>query len=373
MDNNIDACAQGGRAVNRASFGTALDLSGPIIDFSGNLDALTVDDGGVYSGLPVGTPFSGLIDDVSANGAITDETTLITFGCCIAAGGLSLDNDLVLSADKATLLNHLLGYPRFNHGDLVEGIDIEGDKTTLDAGRIEVGLCYIFDPGAFSDSNPGSYPFNPNDALLELFFIVEEDAVATEIYSVFGKIHSIETTFLAPGWSTADFHTVCTTPAKCAPTRAIEFHSLGNLYIEDTTDDESGQIDILKPEASSGYITSPVLASYGTTHKGVTGLDFDDPGRLCVSERSTDGDAGIIRKIDVPTRTLGRLVSMPMPRAMFSTAAERKPAGHGVNSSRMTRHWFVLKQVLIRSPQALLWIALATSLFRRQQGPICLC
>jgi hypothetical protein len=40
---------------------------------------------------------------------------------------------------------------------------------------------------------------------------------------------------------------------------------------------------------------------YGTIYKGVTGLDLDDLGNLYVSERSSDGDAGIIRKINVAT------------------------------------------------------------------------
>ena len=109
---------------------------------------------------------------------------------------------------------------------------------------------------------------------------------------------AIGVTFLAPGWTVSDFHTLST------PTRAIEFDSLGNLYIEDTTDDNSGIIEILKLDASSGYSTSSSFASYSTSYKGVTGLDFDGLGSLYVSERSIDGDAGIIREIDVATQTL---------------------------------------------------------------------
>jgi hypothetical protein len=109
---------------------------------------------------------------------------------------------------------------------------------------------------------------------------------------------AIGVTYLDSGWTSADFLTLTT------HSRAIEFDSAGNLYIEDTADDNSGQIQILKLDASSGYSTSSVYASYSTSYLGVNGLDFDDLGSLYVSERSTDGDAGIIREIDVSTQTL---------------------------------------------------------------------
>jgi len=110
--------------------------------------------------------------------------------------------------------------------------------------------------------------------------------------------NAVGVSFLAPGWTASDFHTLDT------PTRAIEFDSLGNIYIEDTTNDNSGVIEILKFDASSGYSTSSIFTSYITTYKGVTGLDFDDQGSLYVSERSRDGDTGIIREVDVATQML---------------------------------------------------------------------
>ena len=108
--------------------------------------------------------------------------------------------------------------------------------------------------------------------------------------------------YIAPGWTATDFHTLCTTPLVCTPTRAIEFDSLGNLYIEDVSDDGSGTIDILKLDVSSAYNTSSTFASYSTLYQGVTGLDMDELGNLYVSERSTGGDAGIIRKIEIVFR-----------------------------------------------------------------------
>lgn len=115
---------------------------------------------------------------------------------------------------------------------------------------------------------------------------------------------SYSVAYTAPGWSATDFHTLCTTPTSCTPTRSIEFDALGNLYIEDVTDDGLLQVDIIKLDATSGYSTSSIFASYTTAYLGVTGLDFDGLGNLYVSERSTDGDAGIIRKVDVATQTL---------------------------------------------------------------------
>ncbi len=111
--------------------------------------------------------------------------------------------------------------------------------------------------------------------------------------------------YATPGWTVSDFHTLCTItePIVCTPTRAIEFDSLGNLYIENTMDDESGFIDILKLDVSSGFSTLPsYFATYSTTYKGATGLDFDGLGSLYVSERSVGGDAGIIREIDVASK-----------------------------------------------------------------------
>ncbi len=80
------------------------------ISFSGQLDIVEEDSGGaVYSGVAIGTDFSGAIDDSTANGFISDGTTITSFGCCIAAGGLSVSNNETLNASDAALLNSLAG------------------------------------------------------------------------------------------------------------------------------------------------------------------------------------------------------------------------------------------------------------------------
>jgi len=126
---------------------------------------------------------------------------------------------------------------------------------------------------------------------------------------------AIGVTFLASGWTSSNFLDLSTlnTPYR---TRSIEFDTDGNLYIEDPTDDiqldSSRKIEILKLDASTGYNSSSIFAEYTTdsTSAGVTGLDFDDLGSLYVSERSIDGDAGVIREIDVATKALlGDLMS----------------------------------------------------------------
>jgi len=169
----------------------ALSLAA-LINFSGPLTVIDEDSGlAVYSGVPTGTIFSGAIDDASANGSITDGTTLTVFGCCIAAGGLGLSNDVELSADDADFLNAAAGEVIFSPGEFVDGVDIEGDALTLTNGRIEVGLSYILNAGAFDDTDPGNYPFDPADLRLALYFIVEEDSVGTDIYSAVGRVQVV--------------------------------------------------------------------------------------------------------------------------------------------------------------------------------------
>lgn len=158
------------------------------INFSGTLADVTDAGGATYSGVPVGTVFSGNIDDVTFNGSITDGTTETVFGCCIAAGGLGLTNDQVLTADDAASLNFLAGAPLFEADDVIDLVDIEGDTNTAGGGRIEVGLSYILDPGAFDSTDPSNYPFNPGDVLLTLFFIVEENSDDVEIYNAIGVV-----------------------------------------------------------------------------------------------------------------------------------------------------------------------------------------
>ncbi len=161
------------------------------INFSGTLDIVSDAGGAIYSAVPLGTTLSGSIDDVTGDVEITDGTTPTTIVCCSTPGVLTVTNDMMLSADDAALFNMFLGVPMFNAGDLVDGIDLEGDAPTATGGRIEVGLSYLFASDTFSDTGPGNYPFDPTKVLLSLFFIIEENSGGGEIYSSLGQLTAV--------------------------------------------------------------------------------------------------------------------------------------------------------------------------------------
>ena len=169
----------------------SINTNAAIIDFSGQLDIIDVDDGGIYSGATTSTNFSGNIDDGTANGEISDGSTVTPFGCCIAAGGFSITNNELLNADDAALLNTITGTSTFSAGDIIDIVDIEGDAVTAGGGRIEVGLNYILDGSAFANTDPGNYPFNPEDLILTLFFIVEEDVGGVTIFDAVGQADTV--------------------------------------------------------------------------------------------------------------------------------------------------------------------------------------
>ncbi|MBT8145388.1 MAG: hypothetical protein KJN90_00965, partial [Gammaproteobacteria bacterium] len=159
------------------------------IDFSGKLDLIVEDSGsGVYSGVPLGTLFTGSISPLTGGGEISDGNKSTTFSCCIAAGGLSIDNDESLDAETASLLNSLTGSSSFSAGQILDLVDIEGDVATAGGGRIEIGLSYILSSDAFDDNSLGNYPFDPSKVLLSVFFIVEEDDDGEDIYSAIGQL-----------------------------------------------------------------------------------------------------------------------------------------------------------------------------------------
>ena len=290
----------------------SLASSAETINFSGQLDVIDDSSGAVYSGATTSTNFSGNIDDVTANGSISDGATVTSFGCCIAAGGFSITNNEVLDASSAAFLNSIIGSSTFSAGDVVDTVDIEGDATTAGGGRIEVGLNYILDGNTFSNTDSSNYPFKQDDLLLALFFIVEEDINGDTIFDAVGQLDPVPppvATYLAPGWVATNFMSLE------IPTRAIAFDSSKNLYIENTGNDNSGRIEVLQLTAASGYQNLSGYASYSTNYKGATGLGFDRLGNLYIAERSVDGDAGIIRKIDVATQKMvGNVMSFASHR-----------------------------------------------------------
>lgn len=173
----------------------SLNAQASTINFNGQLDHIQLDEGGgVYSGVAIGTAFLGSIDDTDANGYISDGTTLTSFGCCLAAGGLNVTNDRILTEEDAAFLNGVLGSSQYSTGDRVDIVDIEGDSNTLSGGRIEIGLSYVFDSSAFSNDDLSNYPSNSDDVELALFFIFEENSSGQDIYSAAGQINPVPRT-----------------------------------------------------------------------------------------------------------------------------------------------------------------------------------
>ena len=166
----------------------ALNAHASVIFFSGQLDYIELDTGGIYSGTVIDTDFVGSIDDNDANGFISDGETYTSFGCCIAAGGLSVTNDMALTADDAAFLNEVAGSVQYSEGDVVDSINIEGDKFTSSGGRIEIGITYILSSDSFDNEDLSNYPVEQSEIDLALFFIFEEDDLGTDIYSAGGKI-----------------------------------------------------------------------------------------------------------------------------------------------------------------------------------------
>jgi hypothetical protein len=165
------------------------NIQASIINFNGDLDYIEFDKGGgIYSGVAIGTEFSGVIDDENANGSISDGTTITSFGCCIAAGGLTVENDVILTEEDASFLNTISGSSQFSNGDKIDAVNIEGDKITLSGGRVEIGLSYVLDSSAFPNNDLRNYPFNSDKVKLAMFFIFEEDAADQNIFSAGGKI-----------------------------------------------------------------------------------------------------------------------------------------------------------------------------------------
>lgn len=178
-------------AVSCALLFFSQSLLAAVINFSGALVFEDDSGGAIFSGSGIGTQFTGSIDDATFGGSISNGSTSVLFGCCIAAGGLSVSNDEVLNADEAALINSLLGMDVFSDGSMIDIIDIEGDTVTSGEGRIEVGLSYLFDSSTFADESLGNYPFDPNDVLLTVYFIFEEDVEGATLYDAIGVVTAV--------------------------------------------------------------------------------------------------------------------------------------------------------------------------------------
>ena len=158
-----------------------------IINFSGQLDLILEDSGGVYTGASLGTDFFGAVDDVTAIGFISDGTTLTAYTCCIDADGFDLVDNLILDAEFAAIINSLAG-TFFVAGDTIDIIGIDGDAFTCCGGRIQVNLQFVLDRDTFDNGSFDNYPPDWNHLLVAFFLIAEFDTAEELIYGAAGVL-----------------------------------------------------------------------------------------------------------------------------------------------------------------------------------------
>ena len=157
------------------------------ISFSGPLAVVNFDLGGaVYSGVPIGTNIFGAINRITLDGFVSDGTTLTSLSCCdiTPPRGVDVRNDFVLDAENAARLT-ALGGPSFVAGEIVDLIVIEGDSIA-GGGQVFFGLVYVLDPLAFDNESRDNYPPDPNDILIQFFFLDEEGDPGPDIYAASG-------------------------------------------------------------------------------------------------------------------------------------------------------------------------------------------
>ncbi len=193
------------------------------VNFSGQLSHIGEDIGGaVYSGVEIGTVFSGSINDETLNGFITDGATRTSFGCCASEeAGPTVTNNFVVSADDAAFVNAVTGTTDFVAGDTVDLIELEGVSDTSGGGYIYFTLIFIFDPLTFSNDNPGNYPQDPDDAITNLFIIDEESSLEMDIYDAAGVAENIS--FTDASFVTFDDHAINVAPSGIDDTANIQF------------------------------------------------------------------------------------------------------------------------------------------------------
>ncbi len=162
------------------------------VTFSGQLDDLLQDDGGaVYSGVPVGTDFSGAINHATLVGFISDGTTNTSLACCTdRPDGLIIENNNPLEAEDAAFVNLLTG-SSFVAGDFIDLIILESGAMTPGGGEILIQLAMVFDASTFSDNSLDNYPPDPGEILASIFFIEETDDQAELIYETLSVIDEI--------------------------------------------------------------------------------------------------------------------------------------------------------------------------------------
>lgn len=175
------------------------------LEFTGVVDLILAEEAAsIYAPLfPVGTSVAGRIDDPGGEGSIgpapTGPTSIsIPFTCCIFAGldegaadiGLELTDDETLDADFADTLNLLFGPGTFSAGQVVDIVDLEGDRA-VGSGRFEAGISLIFASDQYGASEVPDILGDFASVLGAVFFVAEFDSAEEEVFSAVGKLTSL--------------------------------------------------------------------------------------------------------------------------------------------------------------------------------------
>jgi len=176
---------------HRAFFNSIVVFEGPAdtnsISFQGQLSSVIEDNGSAtYSGVSIGSAFSGEFDPVTGFSSISDGTTVTSFSAYFENEGfVEVDNNFALDANVASFLNALQG-PNFVAGNVIDALGFDFEALTQNGGNIFLELVYILDPLALDDESKDNYPPNPDDTLIIYFAITEKDAEGEDIYGAVG-------------------------------------------------------------------------------------------------------------------------------------------------------------------------------------------
>jgi len=184
--------------------------SAAVINFSGQLDAVTDLGGARYSGSTLGQVFSGSFSygvesEASTDplfpgdydftsppygGLLTDGTTA-TSGSTTEPVQVTVDDNVVLDQDTAGLLNTLLG-TSLSAGNVVDIADIDTQFVSPTGEQIVFGLSFIsLDPTAWSGVDFANFPPESGNIDQAIFFITEQDASDNLLFEGFGKLDTV--------------------------------------------------------------------------------------------------------------------------------------------------------------------------------------
>jgi hypothetical protein len=271
------------------------------VEFTGQLDTVLIDNGNTrYSGVPVGTTFSGSVEYGTENQAtlieqnpgesifefpfnafITDGTTLTSSNDrtvieIVNDGGVEI-------AEDAALINSLLG-TNLMVGDPLDLIVITGDSELPNGNIVLFGVFTLsLDASAFNNTDFSNFPQDPETIDLAAFVIEETDDQENVLFLAAGVIDLDDLGSGRVPHPVPDIFTV------------LEGNSLsGNLTSNDDLGDGLGSVALETP-ASNGTL---VLNSDGNFTYAPDGPGTDT---FSYSLTDADGDASSPARVTITT------------------------------------------------------------------------